>query len=123
LKPGGSAPSRGRHAEEIAASFLRLNGFSVLSRNRRACGGEIDLIAREGRTLVFVEVRMRAVGAWVSPAHSIDARKRARLRSCARALARRGEFCWPVRQLRFDVVCIEAGQGSLNLEHLRQVRI
>jgi len=123
LNAGESAPRRGRHAEAIAASFLQLNGLCILARNRRACGGEIDLIARDGPTLVFVEVRMRAVGAWVSAALSIDPSKRARLRACARALARREEFNWPGRQLRFDVVCVEPGRGTLRLDHLRQVRI
>ena len=123
MNSGESASRRGRHAEEIAASFLQLKGIHILARNRRAGGGEIDLIAREGPTLVFVEVRMRAVGAWVSPAASIDQRKRARLRACARALAKEEQFRWPGREMRFDVVCLELLPDSLRLDHFRQVRI
>ena len=66
---------RGRCAEEIAAQWLRLSGLRILDRNRRAADGEIDLVAREGPTLVFVEVRARRTGSWVGGAGSIDARK------------------------------------------------
>jgi putative endonuclease len=53
------AELRGRQAERIAALWLRLKGYSVLDRRVRTPYGEIDLIARQGRVIVFVEVKAR----------------------------------------------------------------
>src|SRR6185312_14404164 len=56
----------GRHGEDLAHRYLRSQGMLVVARNWRPPqgGGEIDLIAREGETLVFVEVKWRASGEW-----------------------------------------------------------
>ena len=123
LPPAGPA-ARGRVAEELASAWLRLRGLTVLDRNRRGDGGEIDLIAREGDCLVFVEVRMRDRNAWVNAGASVDHRKRARLRACARRLLeRRDDLRWAGRTLRFDVVTLTAESGRLVVEHLRSVRV
>lgn len=115
---------RGACAEAIAQNYLVLAGLDVLDGNRRAGGGEIDIIAREGSALVFVEVRMRAAGAWVSAAASIGSSKAARLRACAREiLRRRGDLRWPGRTCRFDVVAIRLGRGELTLSHFRGVEL
>ena len=50
---------RGRRAENIAAMFLRLKGYTILDRRCRTPFGEIDIIARRGKTIVFVEVKAR----------------------------------------------------------------
>ena len=113
---------RGRAAESFAATYLELCGLSILDRNRRAGGGEIDLLARDGDTLVFVEVRLRASGQWVSAGLSISPAKQSRLRSCARQLAKAPALNWPNRRLRFDVVLLEAQDGGLRLWHHRNVR-
>jgi putative endonuclease len=54
------AEKRGRFAERIAAFWLRLHGWRILAHRARVPGGEVDLIARRGRTLAFVEVKARA---------------------------------------------------------------
>jgi putative endonuclease len=54
------AEKRGRFAEGIAAVWLQLHGWRILARRARVRGGEVDLIARRGRTLAFVEVKARA---------------------------------------------------------------
>ncbi|TMG83752.1 MAG: YraN family protein, partial [Betaproteobacteria bacterium] len=51
--------NRGAAAEALAARFLMARGLSIVGRNYRCRGGEIDLIVRDGKTLVFVEVRLR----------------------------------------------------------------
>jgi putative endonuclease len=53
------AEARGRRAETIAAWWLRLKGWHILARRVRVPGGEVDLVARRGRTLAFVEVKQR----------------------------------------------------------------
>jgi putative endonuclease len=118
------AAERGALAERIARDFLRLSGFQVLDRNRRAEDGEIDVLARDHDTLVFVEVRLRAAGSWVGPAASIDPRKRRRWRRCAAGLLRRrDDLRWPGRTLRFDAVVMELSASGLHLTHLRGVRV
>ncbi len=54
------AEKRGQRGEVLAAWYLRLKGYRILARRARVRGGEIDLVARRGRTLVFVEVKARA---------------------------------------------------------------
>jgi putative endonuclease len=54
------AESRGRRAERLAALWLRLHGWRILAERARVPGGEVDLIARRGRTLAFIEVKARS---------------------------------------------------------------
>jgi putative endonuclease len=68
--------ARGDDAENLAAAFLQRAGLTLVERNYRCRFGEIDLIAREGTTLVFVEVRMRSSERFGGAAASITAAKR-----------------------------------------------
>lgn len=77
------ARSRGLWAETAAATWLRLRGYRILARGFSRRGGEIDVIARRGRTLAFVEVKYRADAA--RAAEAITAAKRARITGAARA--------------------------------------
>ena len=54
------AEKRGRGAETLACWYLRLKGWRILARRARVSGGEVDIVARRGRTLAFVEVKARA---------------------------------------------------------------
>lgn len=96
--------------------------MEILGRNRRAAGGEVDLVVREGATLVFVEVRARRKGSWVGGADSIDYRKWRRLQRCARALAAEPGLVWPGRRMRIDAIVIEHAEMGLWLRHLRNLR-
>lgn len=102
-----AAQARGGAAEEAAARFLAAKGLQVLARNYRTRLGEIDLVAREGATLVFVEVRLRSGARFGGAAESVDSRKRMRIESAARHfLARLGRE----PACRFDVVTLR-GDG------------
>ena len=74
----------GPQAEAFAAAFFERKGLRLLARNYRCRFGEIDLIARDGETLVFVEVRMRAGAGFGGAAASITGAKRAKLLRAAR---------------------------------------
>ncbi|ADY26988.1 UPF0102 protein yraN [Deinococcus proteolyticus MRP] len=74
---------KGADAEERAARFLAAQGREILSRNYRIPGGEIDLVTREGGTLVFTEVRHRRAGRYGSAAESVTARKLALMHRAA----------------------------------------
>jgi len=73
----------GAAAENLAAEFLQARGLTVVKRNYRCRGGEIDLIARDGETLVFVEVRLRRSDAFGGARASITVAKRRRLKFAA----------------------------------------
>lgn len=73
----------GAAAEALAAEFLHSRGLTVVQRNYRCRGGEIDLVARDGETLVFVEVRLRSSDAFGGARGSITAAKRRRLKFAA----------------------------------------
>jgi len=99
-----AARRRGEEAEERAVRFLARQGLQVLARNYRTRFGEVDVVAREGATLVFVEVRARASGAWGGAAASVDARKQRRVVAAARHyLARLGRE----PACRFDVLAFQ----------------
>ena len=74
-----STDSSGNLAEEIAARFLARNGLKIIVRNYRCRGGEIDLVCRDGSTIVFVEVRLRRNHAFGGAAASVTATKQRRI--------------------------------------------
>jgi putative endonuclease len=94
----------GARAEELCAELLRKAGLRVLARNWRCRHGEIDLVAEEGTTLVFAEVRYRRDERYGGAAESVTAAKQARLVAAARFyLMRRPEM-----ECRFDVLLLDS---------------
>ena len=109
--------ARGLRGEALAADRLARDGYRVLERNPRGPGGEIDLVAEEGVTVVFVEVRSRATAAFGGAAATVTHEKQARLSRAALAyLAARG---WLERPARFDVVAVEGPEGGERVEVIR----
>ena len=109
----------GAAAEKQAERFLKKQGLRIIARNYKTPGrggGEIDLIARDGATLVFVEVRQRKNAAYGGAAGSISPTKQARWRYAAQVYLQR--FGSQPPDCRFDVVLIE---GSAAPEWLRGV--
>lgn len=104
-----AAQAAGSSGEDDAAEYLARHGLTLVGRNYRTRLGEIDLIAREGETLVFVEVRLRKDSRFGGALASITPRKRSRIVTAARQYLMR----FPrVPACRFDVVCIEAGEPT-----------
>jgi putative endonuclease len=95
----------GQQAEARAAEYLLGRGLKIVVRNWRCRFGEIDLVARDGNTLVFVEVRARASRAHGGAAESISAAKRHRLTAAATQYLARTRIDTPCR---FDALLIEA---------------
>jgi putative endonuclease len=110
VNPSGSA------AETLAVSLLGDAGLRIVARNYRCRHGEIDIIARDGNTLVFVEVRSRAGRSYGGAAESITAAKRGRLIKTARHYLSTLDSLPPCR---FDAVLITAHPQST--EWLRDV--
>lgn len=109
-EPGHLA--RGQEAEEAACAFLRKNGLRLLARNYRTPFGEIDLVMRDGDTLVFVEVRFRGRADFGQPAETVVAAKQRRLRATAEHYLQsvRGASKKPCR---FDIVALSGATASI----------
>ena len=96
----------GRLGEDLAHRYLQRRGCTIVARRYRprAGGGEIDLVAWQGETLVFVEVKTRATAEFGMPDRAVDAEKERYLRRAGRDYARRAGIDWS--QVRFDIVSI-----------------
>jgi putative endonuclease len=98
----GGRPDTGRRAEELAAAALERQGFRIVARNWRRPEGELDLVADDNGTCVFVEVRSRTGLEQGDPLESITPRKRARVIRAARLFLDSEPV--PATGYRFDVV-------------------
>lgn len=93
----------GKEGEEVAAQFLLKQGYKILERNFRTSRGEIDIIARDGSTLVFIEVKARTDDLHGAPQAAVGYRKQIKLSHTALAyLSQKGIAC----PCRFDVVSV-----------------
>lgn len=114
-------PATGRRGEDAAARFLARSGRVILHRNWRCRLGELDIVAEERGTLVFVEVRTRrASSRFGTAAESVDGRKLRRIAACAQLyLQAFGKTNVPIR---FDVIaCTVESDDGLILEHIQAV--
>lgn len=107
----------GQAAESEAERYLRRKGYRILARNARTPSGELDLVARSGSVLVFVEVKARGASTHGGAVGAVDGRKQARLvKLAAQYLARhrlRNQPC------RFDViVCAGGTDAPAVIEHI-----
>ena len=101
------AQSKGAAGEQLAADYLQRRGLKLIERNFRVRGGEIDLICRDGKTTVFVEVRLRSRSDFGGAAASVTPAKQKKLLAAAR------QYLTTLKTLppcRFDVVAL-SGDG------------
>lgn len=96
----------GKRGEDYAHRYLRRAGFTVLARNYRPGGGEaeVDIVARDGEIVVFVEVKSRTSADYGSPDRAIDTAKQRNITRAARTYATKAGIPW--NQVRFDTVSI-----------------
>lgn len=110
----------GALGEQSAETHLRSAGYTIVARNWRCRTGEIDIVAMDGQTLVFVEVRTRSSAfRFGTPQESVDARKQRQIMETSQIyLHQRGQH---ERQIRFDVISVYMNPaGELNqIEHIR----
>jgi len=110
-------PELGLKGEAAARDFLVAMGFDILAERFRCRHGEIDLIADDGGTVVFVEVKARTSRAFGAPEESVTPAKQARLARLASVFLARAGF--QDRDCRFDVVAVEAdARGKLTVRHI-----
>ncbi len=101
----------GEAAERNACLYLRENGYEIVARNWRTARGEIDIVARDGPTLVFVEVKSRAGSGFGGPEAAVHPAKQRRLVAAARSFLSETACTLPAR---FDVVAFLDGVATLH---------
>lgn len=119
--PVNPAPhlARGQAGEDAAAAHLRRAGYAILARNWRVRSLELDLVCRDGQTVVFVEVKTRGPGSLATPAEGLSPAKMNRLaRAAAHWLS--AHDAWD-RPCRFDLVAVREENGRLAVEHEQDV--
>ena len=117
----GASAGVGRRGEREAANYLRKKGLRILARNVREGHGEIDLVAEEGSTLVFVEVKSRTVGSReeMTGLEKLDRRKLEALRRACGLYRKRARHT--IESYRLDAVTVEL-DASGRRPKVREVR-
>jgi putative endonuclease len=106
----------GSKGEDIAEGFLKDKGYKIIARNYKTPIGEIDIIAKDKDTLVFVEVKTRSNNSFGYPFEAVDARKRNKLKRLALLYlkSQKNDFA-----VRFDVLSINVGDSTKTIEHIK----
>lgn len=103
--------SLGQHGENLAAEYLRKNGYQIMERNYRTRCGEVDIICLNGGELIFVEVKTRRSTRFGSPEEAITCRKKEHIKKAALSyLGQEGKSC---HSIRFDVITILMGPSPV----------
>lgn len=103
----------GKTGEDIAAEYLVRKGFNIMRRNWRSGHKEVDIIAMDGPTLVFVEVKTRSQS--MDPSDLISYSKIRFLETAAESYIRRNNFNGDAR---FDLVILTKGRQGFDIEHI-----
>ncbi len=107
----------GKEGESIAVRHLLKNGYQILAQNYRTRYGEIDIIAKEGNTLVFVEVKARRSDSFGNPKYAITFRKKHKMSMAALDYLKNTKQSHV--KARFDVVVIRSGEENPDIEIIR----
>lgn len=107
----------GRFGEELAKKRLRELGYSILETNYRCPLGEIDLVARDGDVLVFVEIKTRKIRSLGEVKEAVHKRKQGKLSKVALAYLK-SKNLWGSKA-RFDVVAVGVGEGKKEIEIIK----
>ncbi|MFW6052387.1 MAG: YraN family protein [Desulfosalsimonas sp.] len=110
----GESKQLGRLGESIAAGHLKKNGYRILARNYRNRFGEIDIVARHKDAIVFIEVKTRSSAGFGPSKAAVDRRKQKRISMIALGYLKQTRNM--DARARFDVVCIDTGQGRPRVE-------
>ena len=109
----------GRYGEDRACEYLKQLGYQLIERNFRCRDGELDIIAQDGKTVVFVEVKTRLSLFAGHPFEAITSQKQARIRRLAAEWCQRYQVSQV--QVRIDAIAVMLRGGRVAIEHLKQV--
>lgn len=111
----GRAQEIGNKAEEAAAQWLTLNGFTILDRNWRSGRYELDIVAKRHGTLHFVEVKCRKRGGLTTPEDAITP---AKFRSLSKAAEEYIAANGVISEIQFDLVSVEYSAGGYDIRYI-----
>lgn len=110
----------GKRGEELATKMLRDKGYTILERNWRFNGWEVDIIAQKGKFIVFVEVKTRSDDSWMYPEQAVDKNRKIRLTRAANAYVKYHHIDLAIR---FDIVAIVLNNTRCDIEHFEDALI
>lgn len=110
----------GKRGEALAASFLKRKGYRIIDRNWEGRRGEIDLVARDGQTIVFVEVKTRSTKSFGSPKDAVTTRKINHIHAVAKEYLKKKRK--EGKSVRFDVVAVSI-KGNTLFDRMRSPQI
>lgn len=106
----------GSKGEDLAVKYLKKRGFRIIKRNYKAPTGEIDIIAREGRTVVFIEVKTRTDDLFGLPVEAVGTKKQQRIKDTALYYLSGLRSQPPAR---FDIISVYIKNSSHEIDHLK----
>jgi len=106
----------GKEGENIAANHLESRGYTILDRNFRAGRGEIDIIAKQGSVLAFVEVKTKKHGDFGDPVYWVTKNKQRQIGRIAKAYLQQRAI--EDMDIRFDVITLDWKEGAYQLDHI-----
>jgi putative endonuclease len=110
----------GRTGEEAAAAYLRRNAYRIIARGFRMFRGEIDIIAYDGPTLVFVEVKTRRTEVFGRPEEAVTPAKQEQVRRIATAFLMKNRIAENLTPCRFDVLSVVPMEGrGFRVRHIK----
>jgi putative endonuclease len=114
---GKNTKEQGGEGEQLAGSYLRKAGMTIVETNYRFGRGEIDIIARDGETLVFCEVKLRMNDEYGEPEFAITQKKQQQIRKVAQGYLYERNIT--EQECRFDVVAIRMIKGRPEIRYIR----
>ena len=112
-----STKEQGTKGEDLALRHLKRQGLEIVEMNYRFGHGEIDIVAKDGDTLVFCEVKMRETDKFGDPEYAITPRKQQQIRKIARGYLYEHEI--KEQECRFDVIAIRMYRGTPEINYIK----
>ncbi|CAI8284576.1 MAG: Uncharacterised protein [Bacteroidetes bacterium MED-G17] len=106
----------GASGEKIALSYLEKQGYIITHCNWRSKHLEVDIIAKQNETLIFVEVKTRTTGLFGPPENSVNFKKEEKLKEAAKSYIEQNNY---QVEIRFDIVSIIKNQSQQKIEHIK----
>lgn len=109
----------GKMGEDIAANYLTKNNYKIIERNFRCKQGEIDIIAKDKKEIVFIEVKTRTSNSFGKPSEAVNKIKQKHMYRAAKYFLYKTNLLEEV--IRFDVIEVLLKDGKFNINHIKQI--
>ncbi|MEK7648493.1 MAG: YraN family protein [Patescibacteria group bacterium] len=116
-----TAYALGAFGEQLACEFLKQKNYSILEKNYRIRGGEIDIIAQDGNDIVFVEVKLRTAKRFGYPEEAVSCEKLRRIAKAIKSYLHHRHRHSPY--IRFDIIAIEYRDTASTIRHIENIEL